>query len=379
MCPWFLYLGDHMQYYTSYMRRDLKRHPHALQMLDEGDYVALMRLISRDNTEWGMDNCRTPNDWTREVNHFCMTLHEVAHLRFGTTVHVADRELLDTLHHSNFDCSVEDLSLPFPVVEFAYPDKYMLPGHPEWFMTGGVAYDGTVLSDMLAEHVFPDIDVNHIVQTEDGSLEFLGYKTLEETRQSFVASALAYLKFYQLTIQQVPWRKGYPMSDGATSLRSSAGCTFADLEKDCPEENERLGLPLPDDMEIQSRAEYIRMTGKLLAYIQTQEYSSALLIPSKQMPHHRKCVGGGLARQLKKRKTVQLLNLFTKQSHYYGENNYTTTGTGHRVCPHIRKHHFRALRHPRFKRNHNGSIKIVPVKASLIHAEQKPAQHERVM
>ena len=385
-----------MQYYATKLRSQLKDfYPPGVQHLDKQRYTALaiehaQRLFASDRL-WAVECRPTPESlgaaWMSNLDYTRFVLEELAYHQLGVTIHVHDTELLDTLAASSFDCTVGDIQLPFPVVEFAFPSGYMLDETEGWLMTGGLAVAGARTTEELKRGILKCIpnevwdSVERMADQFDGQLvcSWLDPKTNlpkddEMSVWLYLASAVGvFSSDHLLQIGSTPRRVNDSTAYDSFHMQAPADARFDHIAEGRASSN-----PLPH-MADAMKARYLQMIGKLALYIQTEEYKSTLLAPARQQPRFRVGVSGGTAKALKRKKAFTLLNLFDKHTAEYGEANYTVLGNGHTVRPHLRKRHFRALRHPKYKRNANGSVRIIPVRATRIHASQTPEKHDRVI
>ena len=282
---------------------------------------------------------------------------QLAYHMLGTTLHITDTDLLDTLASSKFECKAEDVSLPFPIVELAFPDRYMIPGHPDEHMVGCLVVQLPDYADHYLAKLKRDTTLT-CGRIRINPLEQMCYwGDVEEAKPGIHTTR------YRFQSIQVPHNRhrGYDNTPVLHQTEHTASIVSQ-------WENERIGPTVGD---VRPLAEHSNLTMKIFLYLQMKEQKMALLEPTQAA--RRSHAPAGILKQMKKMPTYNIRNLFEKQP---GSSDHYVGGvSGHKVSPHMRKRHMRALRHAKYKRNENGSIRIVEVKASLIHAVSDDTVH----
>lgn len=229
----------------------------------------------------------------------------------AVVIHVSDKELVEALRNTDVDALIGDVMLPFPVMEFRWPDDTT----PIILIDENSDVATRQIERICKQHMKFDVDARR----HDG-------------RDHITTLAIA--------------------SDGETiqlSVRKEANVLKDDRGSMLATQSDR-------DLIVNTT----RLAFCCLLYAQTQP---GLLVKTET-----KKVDGAppaVGRLLKKRQTYHLTPLYRS-----GHSGHHDTEPGDRkVRGHWRIGHMRALRDERYKRNQDGSVKVVWVRPTRIHPD----------
>ena len=247
-------------------------------------------------------------------------LHEWLAATCGVVVHVDDPQLVSALARTDVDAMISDVKLPFPIMEFQFPDESPA--------------NGCLVIDVSDPIV--------VKMKQDTMKRVFGYDYKNpygdriEVHSSINPEQAVYLSF-----------------DRNTPLTSENG-----MDLGCPGDLDRL-------------RDVTRVAMACLLYAQTAHE----VISSVGQQRLQQGVPSSFARVARKRKVVCIADLYGKSTPSCTIDHDPTASvkTGH-----WRRGHMRALRAERFERNKDGSVKVVWVRPCQIHPEQS-ARTERAI
>jgi len=243
----------------------------------------------------------------------------------GVTIIVEDRELVKAMLRTEIDALIKDVKIPFPICEFVFPSGIPL---------GAGDYD--VSGSLLC-------DLSYNIKKECGD----EYKALYFDSEDGAAR-------YQFMTRLFSASRGDDRQ-GVSWLRFSS---------DIPLENVPLRVPVAEVDSFGLR-QMARLVFGLCLYLQTEEGTKALMPRMKN--DRRQGVCAASAKCLKKHRSYKIEDLISPKLRYEKHSR-----GGHHNSPkaHWRKLHMRSLRHEKFKRNEDGSVKVIWVRPSLINADK---------
>lgn len=252
-------------------------------------------------------------------------LLEAFSLFYGVVIHVEDKALVEALIRTKVDAVVGDVRLPFPIMEFTFPEGIKFGG--EYELNGALMVD----------------------------LDQFGVQK-ELNRRG-------------LDIGKVDAR-GRPLANIAVLSRvRKNGAEDEDvcIHRFCHDmvimEGDETYLPKDEAAYIQHIAVFLL---SLLLYVQCYEKKEEVLQPrenSIRMPHG---VPANMASLARKRKSYQIHDLLGMGRAYVQEEHTNGGGTHASPKPHWRTWTLRSLRHEKFKRKADGSIRIIMVKPCMV-------------
>ena len=260
---------------------------------------------------------------------------ELMNILYGTSIYIKDSELINAMLRTDIDALMGDVRLPFPICEFVFPEHHPL-GIDDYDISGCLLIDLDTAPIKLLMEQYP------------GKWEI---QTPPEVKKVFFTRLL---------------RKG--KSD-------VAGISW--LQFDPAQSLDILPVKVPLRQE-DSRAIHIlcKLCFGLCLYCQTAEGQKSL--EKFELPNRacRKGSGPTEMRAYKDRKHYVMRDLIT---HKFRESSIVGIGTHASPKTHWRKLHLRTLRHERYNRNPDGSIRAVWIRAALINPSFEIAHGERVL
>jgi hypothetical protein len=291
-----------------------------LQDLD--NMYALYRSGDLQKTMPDMPDYATEMDYTNAISGSVIQLLWSAMALFkGVQIFVEDRALVEMLLRANIDASTDDVYLPFPVCEFIVPRGIPL-------------IDGYQLAGCLCAD----------------SRRFDLRKEVEK---------------YGV------WKLPYAGPAEGITVGSTLKATDGTLDKfvhsislpqGAPVESVKSGIEVKAASRLAMNAS-AKFCAALCLYLQSKE--GQLALEPRTTSTKQNGVTPALGRQLKRRKSITIKDLITPK------RDVGMPGGGTHASPgaHWRKLHMRALRHERFNRNPDGSVRVVLVNASLVNGE----------
>ena len=236
----------------------------------------------------------------------------------GVQIFVEDRALVEMLLRADIDAITDDVHLPFPVCEIIVPSGILMV--EDYQLGGFLCADTRRFSFCKEVEKFCTWQLPHN-NPELGIYVSSRFKSIDGVSQDSIHS-----------VDLVP---GKPVA--------SVGCAT--------------GVEGSAKLVINATT---RFCSALCLYLQSKEGQLALEPRSGGMK--RRGVAAALCSQLKRRKSVAVKNLITAKREPGKSHGL------HHASPkaHWRKLHMRALRHERFHRNPDGSIRVILVNASLV-------------
>jgi len=277
--------------------------------------------ISREQTEEILVNAGTQMIW------------EATALFRGVSVQVEDRNLVEAMVRTDIDALMGDVQLPFPICEFMFP-----PGIP-------IGVDDFTMPGVLL------CDLSFNLTREWSAFGPLWVQRLE-------SRSCGYQMMTRLT-----------RSAGVPADRD--GVSWIRFDTDTPLDDLPTRTVLVDPRESVALRKVVRIVFGLCLYLQTQEGRSAI---EPREPTRRRNLCAATARALRRRPSVGVKDLIT--------HKFSGTGGGHgghhgSPAMHWRRLHMRSLRSEKYKRNEDGSIRVIWVKPALINALPEGVVNQR--
>ena len=251
------------------------------------------------------------------VKSLMAMLHEYLAATKSVVIHVDDAQLVDALARTDIDALISDVKLPFPLMEFVWPDR------PACLI----------------------VDVSHPDVLRESSAivsRFFGGR-------------------------RVPASHGDRIE---VHSRTKDDCPrFLQFNKDIPLLEQR-GLSLAPQQDLDEMWSVTRLAMACLLYAQT---APGVMRPSPR-PMRQDGVPSALAALAKKRAHYVIRDLYGSSRPACSTEANTT---GRIVAGHWRRGHMRSLRSDRFARNPDGSIKIVWIRPCQIHPEAIIREQDR--
>lgn len=242
----------------------------------------------------------------------------------STVIHVTDENLIECLMDADIDAVMSDVHLPFPICEFVFPSTDL--GIKDYVTSGSLIADESMFS----------------------AKKFWKFDWLPEKKEG-----RRLLHFTRLLTSD-----GVTDSQGVSWLRFDPSCHLDELPKPKIKWAEHDGVACK---------KLARLCMSLCLYLQTKEGESALI----ETPHKkREGIASNVARHYKKKQSFKIRNLITPALEY---TSGSRTGTHASPKAHWRKFHMRSLRDKRYKRNPDGSVRVIFVKPALIGASDDEA------
>ena len=328
----------------------------------------------------------------------------------GVTIHVEDKKLIQILQISKLESVLCDIRLPFPCIELAFPKGIPL-GYKDYEVGAITIVDYDVLRPSI---VSPE---NFTEEDDPDETNFL-YLNTHVSRIGSHGEPEQQIKWTyckKLTIEQNIKRMKMKCQDDSEDNQCDKNCEDCAFVK---EQNEKIdkakekarlkadnknppninrlikklfdrftGLLNKKKPQLNGKKEYRKkdaweekdeillrhfvLSMALLLYCQAQQDTRAL-VPSLHKPPNSNLKG--VMKKKDKRKTHhKIINLlpdmpkFSKTSHGNGTHNSP--------IPHWRGYVFRTLTHPKYKRNDDGSCKVIMVDPCIVGLKKNEKVH----
>lgn len=275
-------------------------------------------LMSTESAEVVMENFTSQLIW------------EATNMFRGVVIHIEDEELVKMLLRTKMDALMGDVTFPFPICEFAFPEGIPL-GVGDYQVSGALICDFKRFN--LADDWKSIGDLSFIKHPSEG---FSCMTRLKGMNNKLDEQGLSWIRFSpDQPLSKVPL-KGQVSAVDSKAMHKMVYLIFA------------LGL-----------------------YLQTEEGQQALL----PRIHHkgRADMAKSLKKMHNKRKHVTIRNLLSEKF----SSSIDKGGSHASPQTHWRKMHLRTLRDEKFKRNPDGSIRAVWVKASIVNPSEEETRTER--
>lgn len=256
-------------------------------------------------------------------------LWEASALYRAVEIYVNDVDLIECMLRTDIEAIMGDVRLPFPICEFVFPEGIPL-GYLDYELSG------CLIADSKNFNIY-----------SDWRKQFEQRAIIKPDGMAGEADTI----FFSRLI-----RKGVRDGDGVSWLRFNHTSTLDGLPTDAP-------VPAEDS---QANKILVRLVFGLCLYMQTEEGRKALT-PLQPCRRNNKFIGPSTVKVLGARSKYKLRDMIT---HGLREPGDDLGGSHAGPRAHWRKLHMRSLRHEKYKRNENGSIRVIWVRPALINAAQ---------
>ena len=242
-------------------------------------------------------------------------IEELLLYKTGVTVHIEDVNLIKVLMKSKFDSMLADVKIPFPVIEFAFPINISL--FDDYEISSVVLYDRS------------NINMSAIGFDDD----------LSDDTDVIIKASVQKIGEHEFNPIRWIYNKNLDIETNSHNISSEDNLT------------DKIMIP------------HFRLIMALLLYCQYHQDQRALM-PLQKNNNKAFSTKRKIKENDKKRKHKKIVNLLpdmekkAKSEHQGGTHSSPT--------PHQRGYVWRTLRHSKFKRNPDGSCKVIMIKPCIV-------------